>query len=323
MRSSSAFFKVFPPPKLMLMPHAGLDVSDDGLSFIAYAGFGSDRHVSACGAEELPPDIFAGGDMKDEKELSSRLGAFARKHGLCDVKVSIPEEKAYLFQTDVPSTDQKAIEQNIEFKLEENVPLSAQDSVFYFDLLPRSVTAGALRASVSVVPRTYIERYTALLGAAGLHPVSFETVPKAVARAVIPAGSDKTRLIIHVMSKKTGLYVVSGNVAHFTFTASWGMGSQGAMPVDELRREIARIRSYWFSHGDGKTIDEAILVGKGADKAEAACAAAASEAGLSVRLADVWANALDLERSIPPIDRAGSLGYAVAAGLAFETPRSS
>lgn len=328
MRSSLPLFRVFPPPKFMLMPHAGLDISDDGFSSIAYSGFGGTRHISLFGRMDLPQGLFNGGDIKDEKSFIDRLAEFGQKHGLSDVKVSIPEEKAYLFQTEVPSTEQKAIEQNIEFKLEENVPLAAGDAVFYFDLLPRSFTGGALRASVSVVPKAYVEHYMQLIQAAGLQPVSFEVAPKALARAVIQSGSDKTRLIINVMNRKTGIYIVSGNVVHFTFTGGWGTRSGGdgtSFPAAaELRKEVGRIRSYWSSHGNGMTIDEAILVGKDAGLVLPVLSRMDEGAGrMAVKIADVWHNATNLDRYLPAVSRADSLGYAVAAGLAFDTPRSA
>ena len=310
----------------MLMPHAGLDISDDGISAISYSGFGGTRHVSSYGRTDIPAGLLTGGDIKDESEFISRLRDFGKKNSLKDVKVSVPEEKAYLFQTDVPSTDQKTIEQNIEFKLEENVPLSGADAVFYFDLLPNAATGGSLRASVSVVPRTYIEHYMSLLESAGLRPISFETAPKALARAVIPSGSDKTRLLIHVMSKKTGMYLVSGNVIHFTLTSSWGSAalqdrSNTATALD-FGREIDRVRAYWLSRGTGKDVEELLLISKDAEKLEPLFNSMAGGA-LTVRIADVWCNATNLEKYIPPISRAESLEYAVAAGLAFDTPRSA
>lgn len=326
MRSSLPFFRLFPPPKFLLMPHAGLDISDDGMRAISYSGFGGTRHISHFGKEDFPPGLFEGGDVRDEAEFVRRLSAFGLKHGLSMVKVSICEEKAYLFQTDVPSVEQKAIEQNIEFKLEENVPLSAPDAVFYFDLLPRTVTGGALRASVTVVPRSYIERYMGLIRQAGLDPVSFETVPKAIARSVISESSNKTRLIVNVMERKTGIYIASGNVIHFTLTAPWGSESNKAsheQVVQEMMKEIARIRLFWVSHGDGKDIDEAVLVGRDAPSFEAVCRRVSDSHPVGVKIADVWMNAINVDRYLPQVTRPESLEYGVAAGLAFDTPRSA
>jgi Tfp pilus assembly PilM family ATPase len=321
MRSSSAFFKLFPPPKFLLMPHAGLEISDEGFRFVSYAGVGDARRVQSYGREDLPPGIFSEGDIRDEAAFVSRLSAFAEAHRLFRVKVSIPEEKAYLFQTDVPSREQRSIEQNIEFKLEENVPLAAKDAVFYFDLLPRSASGDATRASVSVVPRSYIERYIRLLESAGLEPVSFEIAPKAIVRALVHPASETTRFIIHFMKGKTGIHIASGTAVRFTFTAPWGEGAPGSLfPREELAKEIARIRAYWVSHGDGKAITQALLVGDRADALAEELSGVGGDAPLSLVAANVWENALRIERSLPPMPMSESFGYAVAAGLAFDAP---
>lgn len=322
MRDSSGFFKLFPPPSFMLMPHAGLDVSDDAIRCIAYAGVGANRRLALHACLDLPAGLIDGGDIKDEKEFISRLTDFSREHGLSYVKVSVPEEKAYLFQTDVPATDQRAIEQNIEFKLEENVPLAAPDAVFYFDLLPPSAGAGALRASVSVVPHTYAEHYMALLEKAGLTTVAFEVVPKAIARSVISPGAMNAKLIVHIMSQKSGIYIVSGGVVNFASTSSWGGAEKGSSQTEviaALSKEITRVHAYWGSHGSGGPIDELILVGRNAAVFEPACRKIDVSSPPAVRVADVWSNAFDINRHLPPLSRAESLEYAVAAGLAFDT----
>jgi Tfp pilus assembly PilM family ATPase len=260
--------------------------------------------------------------VKDEKEFVSRLGGFGRAHGLSYVKVSVPEEKAYIFQTDVPAAERKIMEQNIEFKLEENVPLSAPDAVFCFDLLPYA-GGGAYRASVTVVPLSYVEHYTSLIRSAGLAPVAFEIAPKSIARAVVPADSDDTRLVVHAMNRKTGIYVLSGNIASFASTVASGAAPSVDRSADApmpLEKEIDRVLSYWSSHGTGKAVKEVILVGRNASVLEAACRRGGGETPLTVHLADVWCNSLDVDRHLPPVSQKDSLEYAVAAGLALDTP---
>jgi Tfp pilus assembly PilM family ATPase len=322
MLASSSFFKLFPPPRSMLMPHAGLDISDDAIRVLAYSGFGKDRHVSLYDSVDLPVGLLEGGDCKDEKELISRLADFGRRHGLSYVKISIPEEKAYLFQTDVPDLEASAIKQNIESKLEENVPLSASDAMFYFDLLPSFSVGGRMKANVTAVPRTYIEHHMSLLESAGLSPVAFEISPKAIARAVVPDGTLETRLIIHLMDKKTGIYIVSGSATCFASTvAICGgdiIGERHLEAVSALSKEISRVHSYWDSHGNGQAIIEAIFVGRGADTFHDSCQSIGLEAPIVCRTADVWVNAFNVEKRLPPISRSDSLCYAVTAGLAFD-----
>jgi len=304
----------------MVMKYAGLDISDDAIRCLEYS-IGADHSIQKYAMTEIPEGIMTGGDIKNEKQLLTILSEFDKKNNLEYVKVSIPEEKAYLFQTDVPSTDIHAIEQNIEFKLEENVPLSGKDAVFSFDILPVSVTAGALRVSVSVVPRTYIEHYIALLRSADIFPVAFEVVPKAIARAIIPPHVRHAVMVVHIMSLKTGIYLILGGVVCFTSTIAWGSHS----PSDEhsdislLTKEISRIHEYWATHSSTDfPLGSLMLVGRDAPSYENALRTVVADIHLSMTVASVWQNSFSLDEYVPPIAQGDSLDYAVAAGLAMD-----
>ena len=316
----SVFFKLFPPPRFMVMKHAGLDISDDAIRCLEYHESRLTRTISKHATVFLPPGMISDGDIKDEVGLKNILSEFDRKNDISYVKVSLPEEKAYLFQTEVPDGDVVAIAQNIEFKLEENVPLSAADAVFYFDLLPVPISNGNLRASVSVVPRVYIEHMIELLRGAGISPMAFELVPKAIARAIVSPSVTDTIMIVHVMSKKVGIYIVSDGVVAFTSTVALSM--QAATPESNetasLNREIDRIYAYWLSHSPNTmAVRRIILVGKDASHVEGLIQHAASENGLNVSIANIWSNVFSLDHYLPPISAQEALDYAVAAGLAM------
>lgn len=319
MNTKSLFFKIFPPPRVLISPHAGLDISDDAIRCIAYHHIGHKISISVYDSQDLPQGLVEGGDIKDEKEFIRILSGFASKNKLSAVKVSLPEEKAYLFQTDVPSADFHSIAQNIEFKLDQNVPLSAQDAIFQFDLMPLSITGDLLRASVSVVPRTYVEHLIDLLRQAKLTPVAFEVVPKSIVVTYVDAGSS-THLIVHLMNKKTGLYIVSEGVVCFTSTIGWGVSDK---PKDDksisvLMNEISRVYSYWTGREDVHGgISEIIVVGQRAEECESLIRNRGDENMSHTRLPDVWHNAFDVSKYVPLISRSESFVYAVAAGLAL------
>jgi hypothetical protein len=319
MNASSTFFKLFPPPAFLTMPHAGMDVSDDGIRCVRYEGSLRSRRVGLAAGVDFPVGLVDGGDVKDVKEFTDRVKAFASEHRLNRVRISIPEEKAYLFQTEVFGTDKRSIVQNIEFKLEENVPLSANDALFYYELIPLS-TGGAPRASVSVVPRSYIEGYIEMLKGADMLPVAFEFAPKAIVRAIIPADSRDAKIIVHAMRSKLGIYVAAGGVVCFTSTVEAGSPS-GVPPTAEalalLSREVTRVSSYWASRDPDHPITEAVLVGRGAAAFEDSYRHAGSEP-LPVRLGNVWLGSVDIERFTPSVSRIDSLEYVVAAGLASD-----
>lgn len=315
------FFKLFPPPKFLVMEHAGLDISDDAIRCIAYRHTARGLSISVHDALPLTPGLVSGGDIKDEKEFVRILTEFAEKNHLYRVKVSLPEEKAYLFQTEVPSADFRSIASNIESKLDQNVPLTAPDAIFQFDLMPRAITGGLLRASVSVIPRAYVEHIMGLLRSAQLSPVAFEVVPKAIVASYVPAGSTGTHLIVHIMGKKTGLYIVSEGVACFTSTVAYGsvdLLAADAPSLVALMGEISRVYSYWVGRTDMHGgISEVIVVGEHAEECEALIRNRGGEAVSHTQLPDIWHNAFDVRSHVPPIARTDSFAYAVAAGLAL------
>ena len=265
---------------------------------------------------DLPLGLVEGGDIRDEKKLEDILGAFAREHGISYAKISIPEEKAYLFETNVPYGDREAISQNIEFKLEENIPLSAPDAVFAFDLLPTE-PGKPLRASVSAIPKSYIEKMMQILHAAGIAPLAFETAPRAIAR-VITEDASRSDIIIHIMGHKTGVYVVSGSAVGFTSTISASAGSDSAAYADALAAEVRRVHAYWMSRGDDGSAPLKSVIMAGLDAEHKASELRGKVADiLPVKVADVWHEILNLDKYVPPIAREDSLEYAPAAGLAL------
>ena len=318
------FFKLFPPPTFLVMPHAGLDISDDAIRCIEFKRGAHGLFISKYATQILPNGLVSGGDIKDEKEFIKTLSAFVEKNGLTYVKVSLPEEKAYLFQTEVPSTNFSSIAQNIEFKLDQNVPLSATDALFQFDLMPRAITGDLLRASVSVVPNTYVEHYIGILRSCKISPVAFEVVPKSIVAACTPQHSTNTQLVVHIMNTKTGLYIVSEGVVCFTSTINWGSRDlaqvQGAdsTTANMLTTEINRVYSYWLTRADVHSgISEIMLVGSHAEECELLLRNHGGEALSRSFLPNVWLNAFDVNINVPQITRAESFEYAVAAGLAL------
>ena len=138
-----------------------------------------------------------------------------------------------------------------------------QDAVFYFDLIKDLVPAGKHTASVSVAPRKFVEDYLSVLEAAGLVPVSFEIVPKSLARAVVPSLDTDTKLIIHLMADKFGIYIVDEGVVLFTSTIPLNpTDTSYESNIEPIRSEISKVYGYWGEHGQGDGVSEIILCGQ-------------------------------------------------------------
>lgn len=320
---TKTFFKLFPPPKYLNIPYAGLDISDDAIRCIEYSNNQSGYTLQRYGTRALKPGIIDSGYIKDENALVLELTSLAKELKITTVKASLPEERMYLFKTEVPDVDEDEIRQNIEFKLEENVPLSAAEAIFFFDKLPANLSNGKLYASVSVSPRDLVNNYLKALQMAGLTTVSFEIQAKAISRAVVSNDSTDTQMIVHIMNKKTGLYVVSSGVICFTSTISWGgeliRGKEVSDMADDLfslRREIERVYAYWSQHGEKQKIKSIIFSGHDAIVISK-ISNLSPDPNIELSTADIWQNAFSVNHYIPKISFEDSLDYATAAGLAL------
>lgn len=325
---TKTFFKLFPPPKYLNIPYAGLDISDDAIRCIEYSFNHHGYTLHRFGTRALKPGIIDAGYIKDEKALIAELTSLVQELKLTTVKASLPEERMYLFKTEVPNTNEDQIRQNIEFKLEENVPLSPADALFFFDLLPDTMNttksdSDKTFVSVSVTPKELVHSYLNALQASGLTVVSFEIQAKAIARAVVPHNSKETQLIVHVMNKKTGLYIVSSGVVCFTSTVPWGgeliRGKNVADSSDEiflLRHEIEKVYTYWSEHGEGQPIQSIIISGHDA-AAISQISHLSPNPNIQLQIAHVWQNAFSEDYYVPTIPFEDSLDYAISAGLAL------
>ena len=304
----------------MSMRFSGLEISDDAIRCIQYVPGAHGLVLGKYDSVDLPPDTVVGGDIKNEAVLLEKLGAFCKKNALTYVSVAVPEEKAYLFETDVTGKHIKEIAQNIEFKMEENVPLAAKDAVFYFDLMPLESTGGVLRASVSVVPSSYIEKQISMLESVGLEPVAFEVVPKSIARAAMKKEEKKASFIVHVMRSKVGIYISCGGVVCFTSTFSVVHTSDEKAQEDlsnTIVKGLNQAVSYWSTKASVQTIDEVVITGERGIQFKEIIAQSIESLRCPINVGNVWQNVFDVDTYLPPISKEESLPYVVAAGLAL------
>ncbi|MEN9649120.1 MAG: type 4 fimbrial biosis protein PilM, type pilus assembly protein PilM [Candidatus Parcubacteria bacterium] len=215
-------FKHFPTPEFLSMSHVGVDISPTAIRFIglkrtthglALAGFGEQLLLTVTKDFD---NIHANADVV------AALKKLQRTHKLSFVEVSIPEEKAYLFTTDVPVGDDASIRNNIEFHLEENVPISLSDALFEYYIINKNEKTNMLHVAVSVLPVAVAEDYIELFTSCGMTPVSFLIENQALSKAIIKKGDPNSYLVVNLGFEKTVLSVVSDDAVQFTSTVHIG-----------------------------------------------------------------------------------------------------
>jgi type IV pilus assembly protein PilM len=361
MNALSLFEKIIPPPSYMMMESVGVDISDTSLKYIKFSSSG---HVAAknklqlYGELDIPEGVLKRGQVADQKKLSSVLEEFKAKTKAEYVRVSLPEEKAYLFETEIKrSTPPKEIRGLLEFRLEENVPIPAKDAFFDYDILESETTDKSLRIVVAAYARdTILNYYDACLGAK-ITPVSFEVEAQAMVRSALPTQIQGAHMLVDFGKTRTGIGIVLDGVLMYTSTIDFG-GNQlsevlrkelGNLPESELtaiknnqglikgvsdtvsydalistisviKDEIDARIQYWHAADYKQTARriQSITLCGGSVNLKGLPEYFTEVLGIKTVRANVWQNAFSVNEVVPPIDLRHSYGYATAIGLALK-----
>lgn len=221
MTMASIFSRLFPVPKYLARPAAGLDISDQSVKFIELVRRRGRFAIAKYGERLIPAGAIDSGLIKDEAALEAALKALAAEHNLSDVVVSLPEEEAYVIRLAPLAVEPKELYDSLELQLEEHIPLPAEEIIFDYEILAAPAgRRGVYDISLSAFPKNIIVAYSAALAAAGLTPLAFEIEAQAIARAVVPARPDDDRLtmIVDFGKTRTSFFITGGAVVLFTTT---------------------------------------------------------------------------------------------------------
>lgn len=311
------FFDAFPPPKFLNVPYAGLSISDSAIRCIQFGKKGGNLYIEKYTERVIAPGVITSGNINNAEEMTHMLETLKKDLNLGYVKVSLPEEKAYLFTTIIPVVETDGARGAVEATIEESVPVSPAELLFDYRIIPHP-EKNHLDVVVSALPIAFIDTYVAMLQGVGLSPLALEIESQSVARALLPKGNIGTVVVAHFGREKVALYVVSGRVIHFTTT----LPLKGEMETNLsfLSQEIKKLFIYWHTLKDNldkpeRLISQIIVCGENASDDIVAYLSANSKS--PVTLGNVWANVFDLSKVVPPISLEDSLRYATAIGLAL------
>ena len=334
------FLRFFPTPTFLAMPSVGLSFSDTHIRFVEFVrkGFGHTIELGDYATVELPKGVVVDGDIREARALTDIILEMRKDFDFMYVRSALPEQKGYLYKTEVPFSDEGDLRDGVGFSIEENVPLSISEAIFDYDVVRVDHKKKIVEVVVTVFPSSVIQNYISVLESAQLTPLAFELEAHAVARALVSKEDSKTYIVVNQVEGKVGLYVVSNNVVHFTTTITLGhesiAGSGGAFSsqrklgkgsdnhekniseVKLLQDEIAKLSGYWVSQGTGEEISAVILSGTDAFETTYQNALADS-LQYPVRVGNVWENVFSFDEYIPDIPVKDALLYAAAVGLAL------
>jgi len=349
--------RILPPPSLIRIGGVAIDISDSSVKYLSLKpnGIGSqDLSIKHFGEIKIDSNIISRGDINDAESLVKILREIKKKTKADYCRLSLPEERVYFFELEISKgLPYKELRHQIEFKLEENIPISPRDSYFDFEVV-EELSPSTDRVVVAVCPKEIINKYYEVCKLAKLTPLSFEAESGAIARAVLSEDNNSTNLIIDIGRAKTSFSIVEGVALSYTSTIDIGCddflkslkkqfpqssdealeklkyqiglikGVDGKDPSESLLPLVSTIKDeiktriqYWDSRSEeANKIDKIIVCGGGAN-IRGLTNYLTETIGIETRLANVWQNVFDYQHLIPPIKKEDSYAYATTIGLAL------
>lgn len=222
-KTTYSFTRLFPPPKFLEMRAAGFDISDKRMRFMRLMPGKGGFVVESFGETKVPEGCIVSGTLKKPEEVHNIIASFQKKRGLEFVRVSLPEERAYLVKMETPELSGAELPISIASQLEEYVPIPAPEAVFDYEVMQKSAgRPGYLDVQVAVISQNEVHAYLEMFSGTGITPVSLEIEAQALARAVIPRGDRGTYMLIDFGKDRTGISVASAGLVRFTSTVDIG-----------------------------------------------------------------------------------------------------
>jgi hypothetical protein len=308
---------IFPPPAFLDFPYTGICISDNFVRCVRFVKKNSNLTLETYTEKPIPRGVVSSGIINNIDEMVNIMKALKKELNIKYARVSLPEEKAFLFTTKIPLVSKKEIRSTIEFKIEENVPLPADEIIFDYVVTNPVNYREDLDVVVSAVPTKIVDLYVDFLQKAGIQTLSLETKSQAVARAMLSKSNKGTFIIVHFSAGKAGLYVVSDNIVHFT--SSIVLEGEFQDNPNFLSNEIKKLESYWYGFrektNESINIDQIIICGE--ISGDSIVSHLSAHHDIPVSLGNVWTNVFDIKNFVPPIPFVDSLKFSSAIGLAI------
>lgn len=359
MKLASTVLRFFPVPRTLSMPAVGVDISNESVKYISFKHEGGLTVPDRVGKLPLAHGVVEQGLIQNPAELTTVLKKIQQETRVSFAQVSLPEEHAYLFELSLPKNDELAIEQAIEFRLKENVPMSPDEVIIdYVEL--KSSNESKLDLSVSVYPTRIVSQFLSVFLDAGLTPLSFEIEAQAIARALVPDEKmNQTAMLVDIGASAVGLSIVSGGILEYTATLDTAGGAlaeaiekelgvtgreaedlmfanglyntpenkkifEAMFPVVQvLCDEINKHLSYWNAHQQGELLGvrdiDTVILCGGNAIIKGLPQYLTTMLSVPVTAGNVWVNLFPLDEYLPQLSYRESIKYATAVGLTLRT----
>jgi Tfp pilus assembly PilM family ATPase len=320
--------KQIPVPSLISFNHAGIDIGLDHIRHILFKNKNNVFSVGGFGFEKLKASIDKQAPLSENAEVIDVLRKIQKEYKYKYVEASLPEELAYIYTQEVEGDDDATIRGQIEFKIEENVPLKPDEAIFDFSTVLNLKNNKKL-VTVSVVAKKTVEDYIAAFQKANMKIVSFLIQNQALSKSLVDKNDTNSYCIVTIEKKCVVVSIVTSGMVLYTSTINKSLfddnlNLERIEILEDVIKDIYRIMIFWLSYIEKNdtygfsNIQSIIISSTHSNIIESEFInMMVNKLAIRIDKPNVWINAFDLNEQIPPISKIDSYQYATAIGLAL------
>jgi type IV pilus assembly protein PilM len=218
----------------------GLSVGSSELAAAVVVNNGSPKLVKAA-RHTLPPDVVAGGEVRDSEALANEIAAFFSAADLPrkNVRLGIGSSRTGVRVFERPTVDDpRQLANAIRFRAYETLPIPIEEAMLDYHVVED--TTAPDRVMLAVAYRDLVDRFAATCAAAKIELAGIDIEAFALLRAVagepLPAGqrAEAARVAVSIGHDRTTVAVSDGRVCEFTRVLDWG----GARVTSAIERAL-------------------------------------------------------------------------------------
>lgn len=241
----SLFSNHFPVPKYLKPLYLGVSFSESNIKAVSFDKSEKVPRVKSL-VVPLEKGAIVEGKIINPEEIITKLSIIKKDMGFDFVHFTIPDELTYIFSTKIPFVRGMNMEEAVAFTIEENIPITMQDSVF--DYIPYNIEEGENGLSVSVLVSACTElelnNYIDSLNKSGFEVLGGVNESQAIANALIKKNSKDTFFIVHARKERIGTYLVKEGIVHFSTVTTVSKGDYQEQFMSEYEKFVEYSAKY-------------------------------------------------------------------------------
>lgn len=206
----------------------GLKIGSSQLAAAVVANNGSPTLVKTA-RHMLPPDVVAGGEVRDGEALAHEIATFFQEADLPrrNVRLGIGSSRTGVRVFERPEVDDpRQLANAIRFRAYETLPIPIEEAMLDYHVVED--TSGSARVLLAVAYRDLVDRFAATCAAAKIELAGIDMEAFALLRAVggkpLSNGErdEAARVAVSIGHDRTTVAVSDGRLCEFTRVLDWG-----------------------------------------------------------------------------------------------------